>query len=327
VNEGHKKDHQYGYLSIVLDYPSREDRLNMVRAQCGSPCVNPGGEIAIHGGYFGPTNGCIRILDQNPAHGIHSRSIAQLGEVIRAAPNERVPVLSVPVASPGCHPEIGRTVSQGCATALIKLLDADASDRPARSLVIKWLANAADYTPQERQTGASAVASGAPALPMVTTPPLGQGLHTVSVEAVWATSEAPICGPARDQPCRAAHLIDGDPQTVWCESVLGTGEGEWIAFSWRQPRRIVRIDLRNGNWQGNRYSADWSNNGRVTEVEIALGGRTVRCRRDEADPSEISCDLSGMKVNLVSLRVAKAVRGELSDHTCISDVTIYSNDT
>lgn len=333
VNERHREHPQYGFVSVVLDYPNLEDRTEPNRSACGEDCVHLGAAIAIHGGFSGPTNGCIRLLDSDMRSKIHYRSALRLADLVRTAPQERLPVISVPVAAAGCQPEIGQPVSNGCAAILRQLLDA--SERPLRAVVTRGLASAADYTAAERaQLVRAAPVAVAPTRPEADqlSPVSAQllarqgRLAPVPIAAAWATSEAPVCGPSRDQPCRASSLIDGNPNTAWCENVDGVGEGESVLLELKEPRKVARVDLRNGSWQGGRFSVDWVRNGRVTELDVVTDGFPELCRRLEADPSEWSCASSSSSgpTKYIRLRIHRAVRGELSDHTCISDVTVLA---
>jgi hypothetical protein len=340
VNHLHATDHAYGYLSIVTDYPNAEDVAdlalgnkdppgdkcmcrskdqvtNLQARVCGKICQSPGGAIAIHGGYGRPTAGCIRVLDPGVSlkqtNFVHSRAIRELGELVTALPNQRMPVIMTRQAAPGCQSDVGTRVSKGCAAALAAILDAPKP--PRRSFVNQVLAEAPG------QPNRAAVA-----LPVAKPPAATEGppLHALKASAVWATSEATVCGAASNQRCKASDLISESAQSPWCEGVPGVGESQWLWFKLDGAHKVAKVVLRNGDLTQGPAAPLWFARGHVSKLEILVDGRPTLCSHPQSDPAELECDLDNPLGSSVVLKIRGAVAGEKEEHTCISAVSFLT---
>lgn len=348
VNRNH--DSTYGYVSIILDYPNAEDQRD-IKAQteraapdkcfcaerhvlrnkqaniCGRPCDNAGGDIAIHGGRSGATQGCIRILDPGrdpkPGPTIHDIAIAQLAALVERLPDRRLPVISVPVVAASCYAAVGEKVADGCASALRTVIDS--SPPPLRQQVKTLMAQAAGAL-QSSPSATPIAAPFASLLQAVPTPAASppRMLRALPIESVWATSEAANCGADGQQPCSASELTSPQSQRSWCESVPGVGEGQWLRFTLQASHKISRIEIRNGFLENGEASPAWFSRGYVSAVEIIIDGRRSLCSHPQEDPVRLDCDLDDMAGRSVVLRIHRAVAGEQSEQTCISGVTILT---
>jgi len=338
VKDTHRDDKTYGYASIVTSYPNPEDEAaihnpnleehsdkcfcqrnkqvcNMQYPNlCGRVCELPGSAISIHGGRASPTAGCVRLLDDQPsADGIHSKSIAELAEIVRRVPEQRVPLILVRQTAVGCQAETNTMVSAGCAGALRFVLDASAP--PPRARVNSLLANAPGL-PQQRSPAMAAAAGE-----------LGPGEAIrearVSISSVFATSEAKNCGPGRDEPCRAANLLAGSG--AWCASSPNASL-EWLRFGFAAPAAVRRVILRNGNWEHGSGSPLWYEHGHVSEIEIAVNGHRVSCSHPQSDPGELECDTELPTGSQATIRIQKSVPGEAGLPVCISGVDFLADE-
>ncbi|MFO0579788.1 MAG: hypothetical protein U1A78_37925 [Polyangia bacterium] len=286
---------QFGYTSIVLDYPNADDEIGVSKPALASRCVGPGAYIAIHGGAPGRTRGCIRLLDDiPPPNQVHHVSIRKLANLIRSLPERRAPVISVDESAAGCYPAVGAMVSPGCAQALRQIVDN--RTRPHRSLVLKWMneADAAWATEAKQQ---------AP-LPLVD---------------AWATSEARVCGPSATEPCRARSMLDGDVATMWCGGAHG--QLEWLAVRLAQPGVVKRLAIRNGSWWQGREALY----GRLQQIEVRFAGQSIVCKSASEGTTELSCPLAGGTGDALLIRLLKVAPGSQFAETCITDLMLFEN--
>lgn len=341
----------YGYTLIPIDYPNEEDSrdLNSQRGEapadkclcqqggvirnrqwgmCERVCPNPGVGIAIHGGRLGATQGCIRLLDPsagtNDKRAIHAKSIAEVADLIAEIPGQRVPLISVPYAAPGCHSDLGEQVSEGCAEALRTILNQSTSVRPSRREVSQLLAHASGLP--RRRHGSTAVLRRDAGQPSVPKPDSTPALRPIQIQSVYATSEAVGCGENSDQLCAADGLIAGNSPRVWCEAVPGTGEGQWLRFSLGKAQRIVRVEIKNGDWSKGAGSPRWFQRGYLTSLVFVVNGRITHCSHPQDDATQIDCDLDGTAGSSLLLRIQSAAAGETSEQVCISSVSLLTDE-
>lgn len=336
----------YGYTLIPIDYPNEEDSRdlsaqrselptdkclckqgsviqNRLWGMCGRECPSPGAGIAIHGGRLGATQGCIRLLDPGAGtsdrRAIHSKTVAEVAELIAQVPGQKAPVISVPYAAPGCGSDPGEPVSAGCAEALRKILDRGPSVRPSRREVSQLLAHATGLPRRSRAPRVPAVVAPEPP-PLPPPPPL----RPIEIQSVYATSEASGCGENEDQSCAAEGLIAQGAPRVWCAS--GTGQGQWLRFSLGKAQRIVRVEIKNGDWSRDAGSQRWFQRGRLASLDLVVNGRTTPCNHPQDDPTRIDCDLDGAAGSSLLLRIQRAEAGETSEKVCISGVSLLTDE-
>lgn len=80
---------------------------------------------------------------------------------------------------------------------------------------------------------------------------------------------------ARAEEHAAAHLIDGDHDTVWCTATVGTGVGEWAQVELARPVDVGLVVLVGGDF---RSKAQWQASNRIFRFDLiaeTTGDRTT----------------------------------------------------
>lgn len=62
-----------------------------------------------------------------------------------------------------------------------------------------------------------------------------------------------------------ANVLDGDTDTSWCPSAVGTGAGEWLEIEFAKPVPLGMVGVLGGDA---RSKADWKNSNRLYRFEV-----------------------------------------------------------
>ncbi|MGC4116087.1 MAG: hypothetical protein QM765_16190 [Myxococcales bacterium] len=71
-------------------------------------------------------------------------------------------------------------------------------------------------------------------------------------------------GP-RAKTLAPANVVDGDTDTAWCPSAVGTGAGEWVEIEFARPVPLGMIAVLGGDA---RSTQDWKNSNRLYRFEV-----------------------------------------------------------
>ena len=152
----------------------------------------------------------------------------------------------------------------------------------------------------------------------------------IKVASVATSSQLP---DAAGKSYSGMNLVDGDPATVWCEGVAGTGVGETITLSLDKEQQVFGVVICNGYTAG--YDL-YTNNGKLTRVEVDFGnGYLVRGSLDGyayegysaedlvySNSNRIELDEPVM-TDTIKITILEAERGIKYDDTCVSEITVY----
>ena len=84
--------------------------------------------------------------------------------------------------------------------------------------------------------------------------------HGMKVRASSQVTKGP-----RAQKLAPANVVDGDPDTLWSPSAVGTGAGEWIEVEFAKPVSLGMVAVLGGD---TRSLADWKASNRLYRFEV-----------------------------------------------------------
>lgn len=146
------------------------------------------------------------------------------------------------------------------------------------------------------------------------------GYSRASVSHAAATSEL----KQTDQPGidnSANSAVDGDVVTSWQEDVKGYGEGEYLDFRLSKEYAIRAITFNMGNWRSEEL---YNDNSRPKDITIWLDRQSFAVTIPDG-MTQYCVEFSGpVKASEVMIVVDSVYAGRQYDDTCISEITIYS---
>jgi hypothetical protein len=89
-------------------------------------------------------------------------------------------------------------------------------------------------------------------------------LHTRPLEGVTLKVSSRARG-SLEKELLPEHLIDGDYDTVWCTSTVGTGVGEWVQLEFAKPIDLGLVGILGGDF---RSQSQWKGTNRVFRYEM-----------------------------------------------------------
>ena len=122
------------------------------------------------------------------------------------------------------------------------------------------------------------------------------------------------------------NTIDGKRATVWEENAEGSGIGEYLVFTFDEPKHIVKLGIVGGYDKvvNDKYGDRWDRNNRLKRINIAFSDGTSQelALRDSRDIQffQIDKDLKYIKIEILEV-----YRGSYDkwDDTSISEVEIW----
>lgn len=159
------------------------------------------------------------------------------------------------------------------------------------------------------------VFTAAPLIPAGQTP-------AIRISASSELQEAHLKGKYVYPP---AHLLDGNPKTVWVEGVPGAGRGEWVRVEFTQSFPFELIRLRNGFAASERL---YFNNNRVRELEIVFtltdgskrqNVQELNTNRPDLQDISLPRGVRGSEIRSIDFVITDIVRGKYND-TVLADI-------
>jgi len=156
-------------------------------------------------------------------------------------------------------------------------------------------------------------------------PPAGDG-GAIRGVTVRASSDRL---PSSD-PCYSYHpenVLDGYLSTTWQESVQGSGEGQWLEFSFRKPTDLAAIEIAPGfQKHASAFGDLFTLNGRPTAVEVQVDAGSPTTWRLEDRPGLQRLDLEIAGARVVRVTLAETAPGSRWADTAISEVRFLAPD-
>ena len=136
-------------------------------------------------------------------------------------------------------------------------------------------------------------------------------LAYVRASSQWKRQEE----PAKFHPL---NLLDNDPETIWCEGVLGSGESQEISFFFKLPQRIDQIVVMPSE-KSSRLIRSLRFFDGVNSVQINLGQIQDKVDQMLAKPFKGST----VVVTIETVGAVNKESGLADDVICIADVLLY----
>jgi hypothetical protein len=118
----------------------------------------------------------------------------------------------------------------------------------------------------------------------------------------------------------AANVLDGDFDTSWQEGAGGTGEGEWIQFSFEQPVTVVRLDIANGYQRDDRR---FLGNPRIERLRVEYDDGSSQILLLEDEQGYQSFDLEPTETQRLRLVIESVYPGERWEDASMSAIQFY----
>jgi hypothetical protein len=147
-----------------------------------------------------------------------------------------------------------------------------------------------------------------------TTTDLMKYKKSVSVKKISASSTLSAqAGNTYD----AANLVDGNPNTAWCEGVAGDGIGESIMIDFGSVQRVNGIELLNGLVKSNKLYKQ-NNKIKKMKLEFSDGHSLILDSYFLKNDFEKPIKSSSMKITILEVE-----RGTKYRDTCISELRVF----
>lgn len=116
----------------------------------------------------------------------------------------------------------------------------------------------------------------------------------------------------------ARNLIDSNPKTAWVAAGDNGGIGEWVEFSFDEPRYIKDLQLVNGYAKS---ATSFNRNNRVKGATLSFSDGTKSQISLEDTPFKQSVPI-GKKVQSVRLTINDVYKGTAYNDTCLSEIEV-----
>lgn len=128
----------------------------------------------------------------------------------------------------------------------------------------------------------------------------------------------------------AAHAVDGDPATAWCEGVDGLGDGESITITLHQPTELSMIAIDSGFFRDDRTLR---NNGRPRKIRVTsdtgwdhlvtfgyIPERKHKATEVRVRPTKL---MEPGKARVMTFTLVESDKGQFTEDVCISRIQLF----
>ncbi len=125
---------------------------------------------------------------------------------------------------------------------------------------------------------------------------------------------------------KAKNTIDGDRTTVWAENAESSGNGEYLVFTFDEPKLIEKVGIVGGYDKvvNDKYGDRWDRNNRLKRIRVTYSDRSeeVVNLRDSRDIQYFSV---GKELKYFKIEILEVYRGSNKDwnDTSIAEVEIW----
>lgn len=134
-----------------------------------------------------------------------------------------------------------------------------------------------EFVPEPSVDAGSVDIALPPSPPSVAAPTVGRPTNVQDVTGLATAAASSVLPPDVGMDFEAANLLDGRLETSWQPSAKRRfGVGEWFTLTLSAPKNVTALEIANGFqtiWRGQDL---FPMNARLNEIEIELGGRTLR---------------------------------------------------
>ncbi len=144
-----------------------------------------------------------------------------------------------------------------------------------------------------------------------------KGYTVISLSDIYA-AKASSAKLEEDRLYSVRQLIDGDKKTAWVPAGDNGGIGEWVEFSFDEPRYIKTLQLVNGYAKSD---TSFSRNNRVKVATLSFSDGTMSQISLEDTPLKQTVPI-GKKVQSVKFTIDDVYKGTAYDDTCLSEIEL-----
>jgi hypothetical protein len=116
------------------------------------------------------------------------------------------------------------------------------------------------------------------------------------------------------------NVTDDDLATSWQEGAEGSGEGEWIRFTFEAPATLVRMEIANGYQKDQRR---YEGNARPEQVRVEYSDGSSHMVQLQDEQGFQSIPLSPKGTESLTLVVESVYRGTLWEDMAISEIRLF----
>lgn len=145
----------------------------------------------------------------------------------------------------------------------------------------------------------------------------------VKVDPATITATATSVLPPDPDSYDASKTLDGDPATAWNSdgNNIGPGGRPVLTYTFAQPVRITRIEVRNGHQKNDRL---YSSNRRVRTLIVTAGSVShTFTLADEKAPQALDFDF-GVETRRISLQIGEVYAGSRYYDIALSEVSFFT---